>query len=64
MITVRFGYRPANPGWKSKWYDHVKTYIGIDNAIENYDGHSEIYIKFGNQNYRKITYDQLINFKR
>ena len=58
-VIIRFGYCPPNPGPKSKIRN--KWYSDISQAIDNYDGKSEIWIKYNNNRYRKISYNKLIN---
>lgn len=54
---IRFGYCPPNPGpkrkLKTKWYTDVKD------AINNYNG-GKIYIRYNNQIYREITFEDLL----
>ena len=60
MIIIRFGYRPPNPGPNSRVYKHVKSYTDIETALENYDGHSSIWIKYNNNRFVEIDYAKLL----
>ena len=58
MMIIRFNYCPANPGPKKK--TNCKWFTNVQDAINNYDGHSSIWIKCGNLKFRKIDYNTLI----
>ena len=47
-----------SPGPKKKLKN--KWYSDINQAIDQYDGISEIWISYNNRQYRKITFEQLI----
>lgn len=58
-MIIRFGYCPPSPGPNKK--NNCKWYTNIDDALNDYDGHSEIWVKFGNKRYRQIDYRELID---
>ena len=58
-LIIRFGYCPPSPGpkagIKNKWY------TDINDAIENWDGRSEIWVSYNKGVYRQISYADLLN---
>lgn len=59
-MIIRFGYCPPNPGPKAKprckWYRADE----IEDAINEYDGRSSIWINTTGT-YREISYNELLN---
>ena len=62
-MTIRFGYCPPSPGPNSRLLKHVKRFNNIDDAVEEYDGHTSIWINSSGI-YREITFEQLLNFQK
>lgn len=60
MITIRFGYCPPNPGWKTKnrWHWFSSYHDAIKFAYDN-NKFNDIWISYNNQKYRNITFDKL-----
>lgn len=60
-LIIRFGYCPPNPGPKAKirnkWYREEE----FEDAINGWDGQSEIWISYNKQTYRKISFVELCN---
>lgn len=58
-LVIRFGYCPPNPGPKAKIRN--KWYRGdeIEDAINNWDGNSEIWVSYNKQTYRQISFAEL-----
>lgn len=58
-LVIRFGYCPPSPGPKAKirnkWYRDNE----IKDAINNWDGNSEIWISYNKQKYRQISFIEL-----
>ena len=59
-MIIRFGYCPPNPGPKTK--PRCKWYRGdeIEDAINEYDGRSSIWVNTTGT-YREISYNELLN---
>lgn len=57
--AIRFGYCPPSPGPKSKIRN--KWHTDVNDAIENWDGRSEIRISYNKGVYRQISYADLLN---
>lgn len=60
-LVIRFGYCPPNPGPKAKIRN--KWYREIEDAINDWDGRSEIWISYNKQKYRQISFVELCNIK-
>lgn len=62
-MIIRFGYCPPNPGPKDK--PKCKWYRGeeISDAIQEYDGHSEIYINTSGR-YQQVSYNYLLKLEK
>lgn len=58
-FVIRFGYCPPSPGPKARIRN--KWYTDANDAIENWDGHSEIWISYNKGVYRQISYADLLN---
>ena len=58
-MIIRFGYCPPNPGPNTKLTN--KWFSDINDAINNYDGNSSIWINSSGV-YREISYDQLLKY--
>lgn len=58
-FVIRFGYCPPSPGPKARIRN--KWYTDVNDAIENWDGRSEIWISYNKEVYRQISYADLLN---
>ena len=63
-FIIRFGYCPPNPGpkakIKNKWYREKE----IEDAINNWDGQSEIWISYNKRPYHQISFSELCNLNK
>lgn len=57
-MLIRFNYCPSNPGPNSK--PNCRWYLNVQNAIDEYDGKSSIWLRTGKGKYIEISYNKLL----
>lgn len=60
MISIRFGYCPPNPGWKTKkrWYWFTDYKSAIEFAYDN-NRFNNIWVSYNKLPYKELTFDKL-----